>query len=148
MFKFEQDFTDTLRCIPMLVRYKLDTCGIKLKLNHWNQLSREEKEALVQKPCSTPTEIEDYRQFLQALVTEKNSNPAEALDIAPNPPWLDTDQLPGSVQDKAAENGLMITVSQWRSLTNLQRFALIKLSRASHENHNFYPALQEFGLVQ
>lgn len=148
LFKFEQDFTDTLRCIPMLVRYKLDTCGIKLKLHHWNQLTLEERQSLIHKPCLTSTEIEEYHQFLQALVTEKTSLPADELAIDPNPPWLQEDEIPTNVQDKATENGLNLTVPQWRSLTPLQRFALIKLSRASHENHNFYPALQEFGLVE
>ncbi len=148
LFKFEQDFTDTLRCIPMSVRYKLDTCGVKLKLNHWNQFSLKEKESLVQQPCLTASEVQEYRQFLQALVIEKNNKPADELAIDPNPSWLNESEIPMSVQDKAAEKGLNFTVAQWRSLTPLQRFALIKLSRASHENHNFYPALQEFGLVE
>jgi hypothetical protein len=32
-------------------------------------------------------------------------------------------------------------------LSPAQRFALIKLSRPSHENHNFLPALKEFELI-
>jgi len=36
-FEFEADFVDSLRCIPMHVRLKLDTC-IKLKLAQWNIL--------------------------------------------------------------------------------------------------------------
>ena len=40
-----------------------------------------------------------------------------------------------------------ITAQQWKELSPLQRFALIKLSRRGHENRNFYPALQEFKLV-
>ncbi len=32
LFQFEADFVASLRCIPIQVRYKLDTCGIKLKL--------------------------------------------------------------------------------------------------------------------
>jgi len=35
-FDFEADFVLSLRCIPMIVRYKLDTYGVKLKLAHWN----------------------------------------------------------------------------------------------------------------
>jgi hypothetical protein len=40
-----------------------------------------------------------------------------------------------------------VTLQQWASLTPLQRFALIKLSRSSHEDKNFLPALKEFHLV-
>jgi hypothetical protein len=146
LFQFEQDFVDSLRCIPMLVRLKLDTCGVKLKLVHWNQFNTDERRSLLEIPCSTSREIENYRQFLQDLITQKTGQPATELAIASNPAWLDPETIPESVQSKATETGLTLTQSQWRSLTPIQRFALIKLSRASHENHNFAPALQEFGL--
>jgi hypothetical protein len=146
LFQFEQDFVDSLRCIPMLVRLKLDTCGVKLKLVHWNQFNTDERRSLLEIPCSTSDEIENYRQFLQNLIIQKTGQPATELAIASNPPWLDPEIIPDSVQSKAAETGLTLTQSQWRSLSPIQRFALIKLSRASHENHNFAPALQEFGL--
>jgi hypothetical protein len=42
---------------------------------------------------------------------------------------------------------MALSLEQWASLLPLQRFALIKLSRSNHENHNFVPALQEFGLL-
>jgi hypothetical protein len=51
------------------------------------------------------------------------------------------------VQEKANEIEHAIALDQWASLTPLQRFALIKLSRSGHENRNFLPALQEFDLV-
>jgi hypothetical protein len=145
-FQFEQDFVESLRCIPMVIRLKLDTCGVKLKLVHWNQFNSEERQSLLELACSTSDEIENYRQFLQNLITQKTGQPATEIAIASNPPWLDSETIPESVQSKATETRLTLTQSQWRSLTPIQRFALIKLSRASHENHNFVPALQEFGL--
>lgn len=145
-FQFEQDFVESLRCIPMVIRLKLDTCGVKLKLVHWTQFNVDERQSLLEIPCSTSSEIENYRQFLQDLITQKTGQPATELAIASNPAWLDPEIIPDSVQAKATETGLTLTQSQWRSLSPIQRFALIKLSRASHENHNFAPALQEFGL--
>jgi hypothetical protein len=38
--------------------------------------------------------------------------------------------------------------SQWIALSDLQRFALIKLSREGHKNEHFLPAVEEFGLLQ
>ena len=35
----------------------------------------------------------------------------------------------------------------WASLTVLQRFTLIKLTRDSHDNINFLPAMREFALL-
>ena len=45
-FAFEQDFIGNWRCIPLCVRRKLDLCGVKLKLNHWLELSQEQRQAL------------------------------------------------------------------------------------------------------
>lgn len=146
-FQFEEDFVASLRCIPMVVRYKLDTCGVKLKLSHWNQFNLEDRQALAEKPCEIPEEIQEYKAWLQALVIEYTQNPAGELPIDPHPPWTDISQIPESVQEKAQTMGVSLTLEQWANLTALQRFALIKLSRPSHENHNFLPAMKEFNLV-
>lgn len=146
-FQFEADFIESLRCIPMLVRMKLDTCGVKLKLDHWHQFSQSQRQTLVEMPCTTAAEIDAYRQYLQNLVTEKTGSPAKELAIAANPPWLDETTIPSEVQAKATEHQVTISLEQWSNLTPAQRFALIKLSRPSHENRNFLPALREFGVI-
>lgn len=146
-FKFETDFVDSLRCIPMQVRMKLDTCGVKLKLTHWHQFSQQERQTLVEMPCLTDDEVEAYGEYVQQLVIGHTGTPASELSIDANPAWMDTQRIPDSVQEKAQEFELLITAQQWQELQPEQRFALIKLSRSSHENKNFYPALQEFHLV-
>lgn len=146
-FQFEADFVESLRCIPMQVRMKLDTCGVKLKLTHWNQFTWQEREALVEMPCTTADEIETYRQYLQNRVIEHTGSPASELSIEPQPAWMDGATVPESIQEKAQELAVSITVQQWKTLSPAQRFALIKLSRPSHENHNFLPALKEFELI-
>ena len=146
-FKFEADFVDSLRCIPMQVRMKLDTCGIKLKLTHWNQFNQQERQSLVEMPCTTTEEITTYRQYLQQLVIEHTGTPASELPVDTHPDWMDATTIPPSIQEKAQEFGVSLTSGQWAALTPAQRFALIKLSRPSHENKNFLPALQEFQLI-
>jgi hypothetical protein len=146
-FQFEADFVESLRCIPMQVRMKLDTCGVKLKLQHWNQFTQQERQALVEMRCITPEEIEAYRQYLQQRVIEHTSTPAADLPVDEHPAWMNAATIPSSVQEKAEELGVSITSQQWAELSPAQRFALIKLSRPSHENKNFLPALQEFQLI-
>jgi hypothetical protein len=146
-FQFEADFVDSLHCIPMQVRMKLDTCGVKLKLAHWNKFNQEERQALIAMACLTPEEIQAYRNFLQELVISKTGAPAGELHTDTNPPWLNTAVIPEIVTEKATEVDVTITPQQWKNLTPLERFALIKLSRPSHENQNFYPALKELKLV-
>ncbi|MEM7063818.1 MAG: nitrate reductase associated protein [Cyanobacteria bacterium P01_B01_bin.77] len=145
-FQFEQEFIESLRCIPMLVRMKLDTCGVKLKLTHWHRFSRTERRTLVTMPCDTPDTIVAYRQHLQGLVTHYTGQPAKEMEVPDHSPWLET-AVPESVKHQATVHRLEISTDAWRGLTPAQRFALIKLSRPSHENRNFMPALQEFGLA-
>lgn len=145
-FGFEADFVTSLRCIPIGVRLKLDTCGVKLKLAHWHQFSQVERQQFTTQPCTTPAEIAAYRNQLQALVTQKSGAPAKTLAIDPQPPWLAL-QIPDTVTQQANRHQVSLTSQQWLALTPLQRFALIKLSRPGHENRNFLPALAEFGLL-
>ena len=146
-FQFEADFVDSLRCIPMVVRMKLDNCGVKLKLSHWHQFSNQEHQDLVNLPCQTVEESQAYRESLQNLVREKTGARAKELVVEPNPPWMDETTIPVNTQAKAQEFGVTLTLQQWSKLNPLQRFALIKLSRPSHENKNFLPALKEFELI-
>lgn len=146
-FQFEADFVDSLRCIPMQVRFKLDTCGVKLKLLHWHQFSQSERQALVEQPCGTEAEIASYRSQLQQMVQAHTGELPTELPIDPHPAWIDTTTIPDSVQAQAESLHQTICLEQWSCLTPLQRFALIKLSRSQHENKNFLPALQEFDLL-
>jgi hypothetical protein len=146
-FQFEQDFVASLHCIPMQVRLKLDTCGVKLKLDQWNHLTQADRQALIDRDCTTSSEASDYRAFLQRLIQQRMGEIAKDLAIDPQPPWLDPAVIPAVVQAKAATVNFSFSDDQWAKLEPLQRFALIKLSRSSHENSNFLPALREFGLI-
>ncbi|HBQ99984.1 MULTISPECIES: nitrate reductase associated protein [unclassified Roseofilum] len=147
LFQFEADFVQDLRCIPMQVRMKLDTCGVKLKLTHWHQLTVEEREELMALPCETLEEQQTYREQLRELVFAKTGGFPKDLAIDPDLPWMDATVIPTVVVEKAESVTVDLTLEQWSKLTPAQRFALIKLSRPSHENHNFVPALREFQIL-
>ncbi|GAB3925268.1 nitrate reductase associated protein [Larkinella terrae] len=145
-FDFENDFVDTFRCIPMIVRYKLDTCLIKLKLPEWVKLTVEEKRELATRPCFTETEIARYRRFLIQLVAERCGKTVSELPPV-DASWDALEEVPDEVQHKAAEfNFVPLTIRQWIQFDVLQRFALVKLSRSGHEGKNFPRALNEFGI--
>ncbi|MEL6441980.1 MAG: nitrate reductase associated protein [Cyanobacteria bacterium J06621_8] len=146
-FQFEADFVGSLQCIPMQVRMKLDNCGVKLKLSHWNQFSHQERQSLVAMPCETEAERQTYQKNLQDLVVLHTGQPAKELAVDPAPAWLDSQNIPDTVAAQAHLHQVNLTVPQWSSLTSAQRFALIKLSRPSHENKNFIPALKEFKIL-
>ncbi len=146
LFQFEADFANTLHCIPMQVRLKLDTCGIKLKLNQWSLLSESDKKQLLTTNCNSPEETASYRRLLKELIQEKTGQEATELLIDKAPAWLNQTEIPQRILDKAAEEKLSFSKEMWSNLTPLQRFALLKLSASGHENRNFLPAFKEFGL--
>ena len=145
-FEFEQDFVGSLRCIPMVVRHSLDTCGVKLKLEDWNRFTLADRQALVDWPCDSPEAAKAYRDRLQKLIVDRCGSPAKALEVSPHPPWQQLHAIPDQVRDKFQAQQVPLALAQWAALSELQRFALVKLSRSSHENNNFLPAVQEFGL--
>ncbi|MEB3274066.1 MAG: nitrate reductase associated protein [Prochlorothrix sp.] len=147
-FQFETDFVDALRCIPMVVRLKLDTCGVKLKLSHWHQLSLAERQALVDAPCDTAAAIAAYRDLVHGYVLQHGSVPPKDLPILDPLPWEIKTTVPLQVQDQGQLVGVVVSLEQWQGLSALQRFALLKLSQPGHENRNFLPACQEFGITE
>ena len=147
-FRFEEDFMeDNIRCIPMMVRFKLDACGIKLKLSEWSKFTVEEREFLAEFRFNSHQDIATYRNYLQDLVFNRTKREATDLAIEAYPPWAIVHQIPESIVQRMKEYNWNLSLSQWRQLSMLQRFALVKLSRSSHENKNFPKAIKEFGLV-
>ena len=147
-FKFEEDFVeDNVRCIPMIVRFKLDACGIKLKLSEWCKFSTEQRTLLADLPCETTIEVASYRQYLQQLIKSVANENATDLKVDHNPQWAQLSNVPMILIEKVKELNLSLSVAQWKGLSALQRFALLKLSATSHESKNFPKAMREFNLV-
>jgi hypothetical protein len=147
-FRFEEDFMeDNIRCIPMIVRFKLDACGVKLKLKEWSKMTFDERALLAEHPIDSSNEVAKYKEILIQLITKHTGNEATLLTINLNPDWSLADRLPNALEEKLIELNLSMSIEQWQRLSTLQRFALLKLTRPGHENKNFPKAMKEFGLV-
>ena len=145
-FDFEADFTADLRCIPMAVRRKLDLAGIKLKLQHWSELHETERAELLAW-ADDPAAIEALRQHLLERSAALSAGQAKDLPRPDAEPWQQATQLPDALAASCAQLGLELPSAGWGELTELQRFALVKLSHPGHEHRNLPRALAEFGLL-
>ena len=147
-FLFEEDFVEqNIRCIPMIVRFKMDNAGIKLKLTEWSKFNALERKELALKPIETNDELNNYRKYLSSLIYKYTGNTPTLLQINTNPEWSNPIVVPNKLIEKSNEFNWIITTEQWSALTTLQRFALLKLCRPGHENRNFPRAMREFGIV-
>ncbi|WP_091737724.1 uroporphyrinogen-III C-methyltransferase [Phenylobacterium immobile] len=148
LFDFERDFVDSLRCVPMAVRFKLDLAEVKLSLRQWSRFTVADRRGLLLEPCDAPAEISAYRAGLIALIAERVGEAAKPLPEPACDLWRHPAATPAAVAHMAVDAGLPApTPLQWAALSPLQRFALLKLTRAGHDNVNFIPALKEFGLA-
>src|SRR5258708_40363849 len=131
----------------MSVRFKLDQCGIKLSLKQWNRFASEERRELVSRSCGTLQHVQFYKEYLAKLIETRASSKVEIVATDSNPEWADSGRVPLRIIGSATGLGLTPpSLEQWATLTPLQRFALFKLTRAGHDNDNFVPAMQEFGI--
>lgn len=150
LFNFEQDGRYPLRRIPMIMRFKLDACGVKISIVAWSLLSRDERERLLMLPCSSHAEKNAFRRQLATMLKKYSKNPdavLECIDVEQAPIWREVSNVPHQIIERFAELGLpALTLSQWQKLDELQRFALIKLTRTGHKNANLSLALNEFGI--
>jgi len=148
-FRFEEDFIeDNLRCIPMVVRLKLDTIHIKLPLKAWSRFTGDERTQLALDPCETETDILEYKNLVLELAKHYSIEDLGIISTGEKPGWDNPDCIPESLMEKFDQFRQQISISQWKSLTLLQRFALVKLSRPGHESKNFEKAIAEFGLFK
>ncbi|GDX72709.1 hypothetical protein LBMAG39_11420 [Cyanobium sp.] len=141
-FAFESDFIGTWRCIPLCVRRKLDLIGLKLKLNHWLELTQPQRQELVDWPDG-PEALQQPKQHLLACTAAMADGQAKPLPPAHNEPWQDPSRLPPDVERAAQQRGVLLDAASWGRLRELERFALCKLARPGHDHHNLGPALEE-----
>jgi hypothetical protein len=147
-FDFEEDFVEeNMRCIPMIVRFKMDLAGIKLKLSHWCQFSVDERISLAVMPSNMQEDVSVYRQYLSGLIKKYGDEEPSTIAIISKPEWANEHSIPEQLREKAGEFNWEIPASKWAGLTSLQRFALLKLLRPGHENKHFPTAMREFKLT-
>jgi hypothetical protein len=147
-FEFESDFVASLRCVPMAVRLKLDRCGVKLTLRQWSRFTFKDRERLLHLACDAPSEIAAFREALVDLIAERSGDAPRPLPEPPSALYASPARTPEPVAAYARAQGVTPPAdSAWKALSELQRFALLKLCRDNHDNVNFLPAMREFGLA-
>lgn len=147
LFNFEVESSENFTFIPMSVRFNLDRFGLRISLAQWQSLPLEDRKLLARFPVEEDAEIEpnfDHALF-EMLRTHANVEP-EWFTPDEAPAWRRTDSVPADVTHQAGLAGLPTPdVAQWAKLAPFKRYVLAKLSRKPEANHDFVPAMKEFG---
>ena len=147
LFNFEVESSENFTYIPMSVRFNLDRFGLRITLEQWQLLPLEDRKLLARFPVEEDAEIEpnfDHALF-EMLRTHANVEP-EWFTPEDAPAWRRTDSVPNGVALQAGLAGLAgPSVARWAELEPFKRYVLAKLSRKPEANHDFVPAMKEFG---
>jgi hypothetical protein len=149
LFGFEVESSENLTFIPMCVRFNLDRFGLRITLAQWQMLPWEDRRLLARFPVDEDVEIEpnfDHALF-EMLRTHANVEP-EWFEPDAAPAWRDVSAVPDGIGHQASLAGLAAPgVDAWARLAPFQRYVLAKLARKPESNHDFAPAMHEFGLA-
>lgn len=141
-FAFEAELYDTLEFMPLPMRYRLDVAGVKLSLAAWQLLARDEREALCAHPVASPSEL----ALFVARVTQGAAavgRPVSALAPETVPPSWSRDDARDAVIARAHSLGVRLDGARWAALSDLQRYALAKVSAPGKRDDRFLAALAE-----
>ncbi len=143
-FMFEAEIYESLNCLPMAARRKLDAVGIKLHLAQWEQLGRGERLMICHAPADSGDERAALRIFIEEVALARTGSPAKILDDDTRRNAIPPDQPPRLLTRHARAFGIELDGKAWAVLDDDQRYALIKLGDSERPSHNLELALQEF----
>ncbi len=143
-FMFEAEIYESLNCLPMAARRKLDAIGIGLHLAQWERLGRGERLMICHAPTDSEEEQRALRTFIEEVALARTGSPAKILPDdtrrSANPP----DRPPQVLAQHARVAGVELDDKAWAALDDDQRYARIKLGDLERPSHNLELALQEF----
>jgi len=143
-FEFEADIYESLNCLPMAARRKLDALGIKVHLAQWEQFGRGERLMICHAPANTEKERSALRTFIEEVAIARTGSPALVLPEEAHQSAYPPAHPPLNLVRNARAFGLELDGEAWAGLDDDQRYALIKLGGAKKPSHNLKPALREF----
>ena len=142
-FNFEAEIYQSLNCLPMAARRKLDRLGLKISLEQWQRLSRAERLMICHAPAGMPDECDALRLFVDEVAVARSGSPPRQLSDESRMEAEPPAQPPPSLIANAQAAGVALTTREWERLDDDERYALVKLGGASRPSHNFKAALEE-----
>jgi hypothetical protein len=142
-FEFEAEIYQSLSCVPMAARRKLDRLGLKISLEQWQQLSRGERLMICHAPASMPDEREALRLFIHEATLARSGFPPRPLSDESRQEAEPPAEPPPLLVANANALGVTLTAREWEQLNDDERYALIKLGGVPRPSHNFSAALHE-----
>jgi hypothetical protein len=145
-FKFEDEMHESLQCVPMAVRRKLDRVGLKIGLEQWKSLGRGERLAICHLPVDSSEECDALGVFIREAMKGRFGVEPKSLTDAQRASAEPPASPPSRVVAHALAAGFDLSATAWSQLDGDERFALMKMGDAETPSHNLAAALKEFSV--
>jgi hypothetical protein len=145
-FKFEDEMHESLQCVPMAVRRKLDRVGLKIGLEQWKSLDRGERLAICHFPVDSTEESDALSVFIREAMKRRFGVEPKTLTEAQRASAEPPASPPARVVSHARSQGFDLNSAMWSRLDSDERFALMKMGDAETPSHNLAAALKEFAV--
>lgn len=145
-FKFEDEMHESLQCVPMAVRRKLDRVGLKIGLEQWKSLDRGERLAICHLPVDFAEELDALGVFIREAMQRRFGVEPKQLTDAQRASAEPPASPPSRVVANARAQGFDLNAKAWSQLDGDERFALMKMGDAETPSHNLGAALKEFSV--
>jgi hypothetical protein len=145
-FKFEDEMHESLQCVPMAVRRKLDRVGLKIGLEQWKSLDRGERLAICHLPVDSSEECDALSVFIREAMQRRFGVEPKSLTDAQRASAEPPASPPARVVAHARASGFDLNGAIWSRLDGDERFALLKMGDAQAPSHNLAAALKEFSV--
>ena len=142
-FKFEDEVHQSLACVPMAVRRKLDRVGVKVSLEQWQALAQHERLAICHLPTASGEECNALKTFLEETVRARSGAATKTLSDEVRRSAEPPATPPPRLVENAQTAGVTLNQTVWERLDPDERYALIKLGGGAEQSHNFVAALHE-----
>jgi len=143
-FAFEAEIYESLNCLPMAARRKLDALGLKIHLAQWEHLGRGERLMICHAPVDSDEERSALRTFIEEVAIARTGSRPKVLPEDERRSASPPARPPQALVQHALALGVELDDRAWSALDDDQRYALIKLGDAEKPSHNLAPALEEF----
>jgi len=144
LFRFEEDYREDLHFVPMAMRYRLDLAGMKVGLAEWLLFPVEERFALAAYPLGAGSDCEGFRQALRAVARVRLGREPQSIAPADAAEWGVSIPLPEPVRAACEGSEAKEMESHWAGLSDLRRYALLKMASSRRQPDGFRRAREEF----
>jgi hypothetical protein len=148
IFSFERELYATLDLVPLAVRRRLDLAGLKISLAGWQALPDVDRRALADAAASgvdDDASVTAFAETLRAAAARAGVTLAHLPLPAGHWPWRGP-TVPPVLGARLVELQATLDDATWSSLSDEDRYVLLKLADAKREHERLRAALVELGL--